>query len=119
MFTVPPWALGTALLLLGMLLFVLQTRMTEGTKEQADEAAGMNALLSLLAIVSTGAGIWTLWISPFPEPASAWTGAAGVGTIGALTTICWPRRRPEGVAVIIGMAIQATTLIIRATLPGF
>ena len=79
----------------------------------------MNALLSLLTIVSTVPGIRTLWISPFPKPASAWTGAAGVGTIGALTTICWPERRPEGVAVIIGMAIQATTLIIRATLPGF
>lgn len=78
----------------------------------------MDKTVPLLASGSIVGGITTLRVSPFPEPPSAWT-AAGGAALGALTAIESVKLRPKGIAGIAAMAIQATTLIIHATLPAF
>ena len=120
MIALPPWTLGTALLLLATLTVAIGCKPRETTAEEDRDAWLMEGFIALTAMASTAGGIWTLWNSPFPEPESAWWSAVVLAAVGALVTVVSPHRhRGEGVAIMAAMGIQAAALIIRATLPGF
>lgn len=116
MISVPPWVLA-AVVLLASNMITCHGISHDAKGEKENEEKGTLVAFGLLATI---AGLVILWITPEPEPLSAWIG------IVATAPCSWIAMRSAskgmqatGAAILATGVLMAVTLIIRASLPGF
>ena len=111
--------LGTVVLGIGIAIYVGSTPEAE-TNENSHGFQG-NPWYGAAGIIVAALGWALVWISPMPEPPSAWVGV-GTLTIGGWVVML-TRSKPEkikgGMTIALTGAMLDTVLIIRASIDQF
>lgn len=121
MVVVPPWALTTAVMMIGNMITAFCTTPEKNEVETGKTPSQLErSTLGGIGLLITATGASLLWTSPDPEPLGAWVGivvASAGGATAALSTKGAPRTL--GCATIATAVIAAATLIVRASVKGF
>ena len=90
MVAVPPWTIGAAVLLAGIMLLL---HMLHEPSEQTGDEAPIGAMGDAAALMLSGFGAWLLWIGPNPEPAGTWIAIAAGGATGTAVMLLSTKSR--------------------------